>query len=570
MLTNNRFRFRANLLTATAMIKNPDEIPLTYLNKCQAYKLSIKDTAPEQTPGAITRYRTFIRISFDDEQQRERPGHCWQLWKEGRGMNEAHQRGGKLQAVEFVPPSHGQSSDRSSSIELLSEAFDGFCIAWTPTYPGQPECEVQLRFNFLSTDFSHSKGVKGIPVRLCAKTEVFSSTSTMAPPSHTREVCYCKVKLFRDHGAERKIANDEAHVKKNVEKLTQQIGQAQTVVTENGKRRRSDSMSGNPRPTKLAKHKRASSVSSSSSNGIRDAAEDDLHAKLASLNAMLRSRRTESRLNLEGDEQDDPDMYPVTMQGSMLEPSSALDSPEHARLERRSTQLTGTSAGSPTLSTVSAGSPQRRNASLQCPTPLNSISRAASNEGWTNSVPKIQLNQYPQHLASPMDAPTKVEKPEKDGEVDTKHWLEALGVDRGYQPPPVNISKPGKYPNHNVTDRFSNNASVACFYIQPTVNGTSPDDSHYRAVYLRQRTLQDFIQAVAKKSNVDPAQVGDTVHINARGLRIKVDDEMLLELPEGQDMQVDFDPSTKRSDENEEPSISPGGLLTIFTLTLRF
>ena len=83
-----------------------------------------------------------------------------------------------------------------------------------------------MRFNFLSTDFSHSKGVKGIPVRLCAKTEILSSGSPQSPPEQS-EICFCKVKLFRDHGAERKLASDILHIKKTIEKLKQQANQVE-------------------------------------------------------------------------------------------------------------------------------------------------------------------------------------------------------------------------------------------------------------------------------------------------------------------------------------------------------
>src|SRR5208282_3603037 len=147
-----------------AMIKHADEIPVTYLNKGQAYSVSIVDSAPNLPlpPGA--RYRIFVRISFEDEQQRQRPATCWQLWKEGRGTNEAHQRGGKLQAVEYVEanqPTDGD--DKKTRVDLDSASFDGFSVVWAPGVKGSAECNLAVRFNFLSTDFSHSKGVKGIP-----------------------------------------------------------------------------------------------------------------------------------------------------------------------------------------------------------------------------------------------------------------------------------------------------------------------------------------------------------------------------------------------------------------------
>ena len=103
------------------MIRSADEIPITYLNKGQAYTMSVFDTMPLAPAGSPVKYRTFIRVSFEDEQQRAKPGACWQLWKEGRGTNEAHHRGGKLLAVEYVDPNQGGDNEtRRPQIELES------------------------------------------------------------------------------------------------------------------------------------------------------------------------------------------------------------------------------------------------------------------------------------------------------------------------------------------------------------------------------------------------------------------------------------------------------------------
>ena len=86
------------------MVKHANEVPLTYLNKGQIYSLSIIDSNPPLMSLQPIQYRTYVRISFNEGEQRLKAASCWQPWKEGRGLDEAHQRGGKLLAVEYVDP----------------------------------------------------------------------------------------------------------------------------------------------------------------------------------------------------------------------------------------------------------------------------------------------------------------------------------------------------------------------------------------------------------------------------------------------------------------------------------
>jgi hypothetical protein len=67
------------------------------------------------------------------------------------------------------------------------------------------------------------------------------SSTPNSPPIQRSEVCYCKVKLFRDHGVERKFSNDVALVQKTVGKLKQQMAQVEAGLKDYGsKRNRSD------------------------------------------------------------------------------------------------------------------------------------------------------------------------------------------------------------------------------------------------------------------------------------------------------------------------------------------
>ena len=115
----NGLRYHVILSAPTAMIRQADEVPVTYLNKGQIYEMRFYDGA--NVPSRSSNYRIVVRISFDDEQQRQCPSAQWQLWKEGRGLSEAHQRGGKLHALEFV-------GTNSPSVKLETGSFDCFSL----------------------------------------------------------------------------------------------------------------------------------------------------------------------------------------------------------------------------------------------------------------------------------------------------------------------------------------------------------------------------------------------------------------------------------------------------------
>ena len=504
---------------------------MTYLNKGQAYSMSIVDTVPLMPSPTPIKYRTFVRISFEDEQQRQRPSACWQLWKEGRGLAEAHQRAGKLQAVEYVDPNlGGEDETRRPRVELESASFDGFSVTWTPTAAAaMADCTVAVRFNFLSTDFSHSKGVKGIPVRLCAKTEIVSPGTPDSPPVPTPEVCFCKVKLFRDHGAERKLSNDVAHVKKAIDKLQQQIAQIESGVKDFGKRKRSESNAGksigSSRPGKVQKHKRTWSVSSQGSTG-RPVMEEDLHLKLATVQDMFTSTRPVSVLYLKGLPQDDPDLFPVSLPGQPQDLTKTVPVSRTTSWERRESERTTPTNScqvSPSLSSHSIASEPRskERAGFQKPAPFNPAQQVPSD--WANFSP-FSHDDFPSMVQNAPETPSHLVKIERDrSDRALPSWIEALGVDSSYQPPPERVIKP-----------------IACFYVLIKVVGNSSEDDYYRAVYLMYRTVRDLIRSITAKCEVDADRVRRTIRVNAKGLKIMLDDEVVRELPEGQDMTVEF------------------------------
>ena len=520
------FRYRVTLNAPTAMIKDSDEIPVTYLNKGQAYAVSICDSMGLGPAAGPIKYRTVIRISFEDEQQRQRPSACWQLWKEGRGLAESHLRGGKLQAVEYVDPNQGGDEEtKRPRVELEAASFDCFSVTWTPSAgSSSADCSVAVRFNFLSTDFSHSKGVKGIPVRLCAKTEIISSGTPDSPPAPTAEVCFCKVKLFRDHGAERKLSNDVAHIKKTIEKLNQQITQVENGVKDVGKRKRSGAdKGGSHRPGKVQKHKRTWSVSSQGSSG-RPPVEEDLHMKLATMQDMFTSTRPVSVLYLKGYEQDDPDIFPVSLPGEPTDLTKISQSSRKTSWDRKAL-----SESTPTNSYIASPSPSSRSmpsdsrpcepSSFQKPAPFNP-NQQLSNE-WEQ---QLAQNQFPNpNFSGFPSSNTAIKVPKGHTDESMSNWIEAFEVDPSYKAPAEKPIKP-----------------IACFYVLIKVPGDTPGEDYYRAVYLMERTVKDLNASIAMKCGVDPTHVTRTLRVNPRGLKIMVDDEVVRELPEGQDMIVEF------------------------------
>lgn len=281
------------------MVKSADEDPVSYLNKGQVYGLMVMDLNPPATTTGAFRYRTFVRISFNEEEQRSNAALNWQLWQDGRRANETQHVDRDCLAIEFAPEVKSQSD-----MKLEQVSIDGFCVTWTPERANSTkDCSIPLRFNFLSTDFSHSKGVKGIPLRLCAKTELLSSPESPRDQDAS-ELCYCKIKLFRDHGAERKHNNDLRHVQKSIVRLEQQIQDVQ-LGGRYQKRRRANTTSTDMRDS------RGLDNAGIESNFGNDMTEDNLQRRLATSQGMLTSTHTISVLNLRGGKEDDPDNYPL-------------------------------------------------------------------------------------------------------------------------------------------------------------------------------------------------------------------------------------------------------------------
>jgi hypothetical protein len=411
------------------MIKNPEEIPITYLNKGQVYTITVMDSTPPTSDLQSLRYRTYIRISFEDDEQRSSPAAYWELWKNGRGLSEAHQHDGRLLAVEYVDFWGGESSEtQHPQIQLEKALFDGFCVTWMPNIVTErsPHCDILIRFNFVSTDFSYSQGVKGIPVRLCAKTEIVDFTLNSQP-----EVCYCKVKLFQGHGAERKLSSDVMHVKKMIGRLKQQVVQAEIGSELLDKWKISCSTTSKrsrDRSLKLSKHRRwLAELQNASENATL---EENLQMKLASLMHMFSSTSPVSAFKLNLDPQDDPDLFPVYL-GAAEPHDDILDQLLHQVVPESSQPL----STSPTFSCDNGNnslnlSPQSRDLKRQS-FHLYGQSQLDSMNWFSASQQDLDSRSYlKQRLC--LSHPVKIRK--ISSQSSDPSWIEAIDVDTTYVP----------------------------------------------------------------------------------------------------------------------------------------
>lgn len=92
---------------------------------------------------------------------------------------------------------------------------------------------------------------------------------------------------------------------------------------------------------------------------------------------------------------------------------------------------------------------------------------------------------------------------------------------------------------------------VACFYLRFRKHGTQ--DDYYRAVYLGERTVQDLMEKIAVKQPMDVKRVLRVILVKKTGITIMVDDDVVGELPDGQDMEVEI---TETADTSESPDDS--------------
>ncbi|CAO3593685.1 unnamed protein product [Absidia cylindrospora] len=160
----------------------------------QAYNITLKDT--QQMEGYMT---STIMIMFHDEDHRKTAPNYWKFWQTQQT---------NPQMARAIDIEHTKSS---GLYQVECHSFDRITFRWL----GNKGARLLIRFNCLSTDFSRIKGVKGIPLRLHMETSYGNEI----------ERSYCRIKLFRDKGAERKNKDDAKNIERQLEKLRGKNGE---------------------------------------------------------------------------------------------------------------------------------------------------------------------------------------------------------------------------------------------------------------------------------------------------------------------------------------------------------
>ncbi|KAM3588607.1 hypothetical protein VKS41_001048 [Umbelopsis sp. WA50703] len=193
---SSSIRYEIILEAPTASAQKQDQFTLTYLNKGQHYAVAINDTLCRDHE-----LKTTISIAFHDHSHRQIASNFWKYWICQQSDTQT------ARAIDL------DVAGSSGLIDPQCDAFDRVSFTWN----GRHGAKVLLKFNCLSTDFSRIKGVKGIPLRIAAETYPLDN-------EHQIERTFCKTKLFRDKGAERKNKDDTKHIERQLEKLRNKGG----------------------------------------------------------------------------------------------------------------------------------------------------------------------------------------------------------------------------------------------------------------------------------------------------------------------------------------------------------
>ncbi|PVU97224.1 hypothetical protein BB559_002105 [Furculomyces boomerangus] len=185
-------KFECALNAQTAITKCDEKYSLTYLNRGQQYMVLIQDKLKSNQELEIS-----IILTFHEEQQRKRAKANWGFWllQQQNPQNAFAIELDKSKSVGIVGSDQIHTFDRIVT-RVHSNEFAKLCV----------------KFNILSTDFSRTKGIKGIPLGVVVSIKAVNTNKIIVN-------MYCQIKLFRDKGAERKNKDDKKQLNKMLSRI---------------------------------------------------------------------------------------------------------------------------------------------------------------------------------------------------------------------------------------------------------------------------------------------------------------------------------------------------------------
>lgn len=292
-------------LDAPVACSHDHDEEMTYLDRDQAYLISITDSAPSPVKIALT-YRTSIQLSFENDEQTSRSAYYWTLWQSRHVSTDDTMVSRPLRGLEFAASSAVFSGiDQNVSIHLESTAVDSFTFTWTTMPIQNPRCQFAVSFHFVSTDFSQAKGVKGLPLRLSALTREIT-LALMEESRHDLQISQCLIKVYRNHGAERKKAIDCKQMQRKIEKVKQRIASQENALRAKSER---------------DQHKRQKLSSEDSPSQPKLMANHVLVAELERLEVAANRRKAITVFHLRGQPEDYSDRCPTEDSTDLLKTS---------------------------------------------------------------------------------------------------------------------------------------------------------------------------------------------------------------------------------------------------------
>jgi len=86
--------------------------------------------------------------------------------------------------------------------------------------------------------------------------------------------------------------------------------------------------------------------------------------------------------------------------------------------------------------------------------------------------------------------------------------------------------------------------SVLALYVQ------FMGESIYRAIYLERFTVEDLIQKICDKLEIQPSSISSIVRVTKKGLNVRVDDSMVSQMEDEQSLEVDYSFNNEANESN--------------------